>query len=104
MDGIYKLTYIMRGGIMTAGLAPRVNALETKVAVLETRQDELEGKVEDKDCGLQAAHNRLHENDKLAVTVKDFITLVKWAIGVFVMAFIAFVFNLLAKVISIYIH
>lgn len=84
-----------------ASYAPRIQKLETDVAVLRNDHNTLKCKVDDPKRGLDAAHERLDDNDNLAVSVKIAIGIGKWLLVTFGVLIVALIFNILTHAVEI---
>jgi hypothetical protein len=84
-----------------ATYAPRINKLETDVAILRNDHDALEKQVCDPKRGLGAAHERLDSNDQLAVSVKIAISIGRWLLLTFGVLIVALVFNIITHAVEI---
>jgi len=71
------------------------------VAVLRNDHEALKAKVNDDDRGLEAAYQRLDNNDKLAVSVGIAISIGRWLLVTFGALVALLLFNLLTRSIEI---
>lgn len=86
---------------MAAILAPRVEQLEKDHALLRRDHDCLANEVHDPKTGLQAAHERLNENDVLAAKVGVAISIGKWILALLGTSIGLLIWNILTHAVEI---